>query len=53
MRLRRPSLAESVVAAACGLWVALFLMPTTTAAVWAVPIALTIAALVLVLPQRP
>ena len=53
MRLRRPSLAESVVAAACGLWVTLFLMPTTTTAVWAVPIALTIAALVLVLPQRP
>lgn len=50
MRLRRPSLAELVVAAACGLWVALFLMPTTA---WASVAALAIAALTVVLPQRP
>ena len=53
MRLRRPSLAESVVATACGLWVALFLMPTTASSAWAVAIAPAIAALVLLLPQRP
>ena len=50
MRLRRPSLAEYVVAAACGLWVALFLMPTTA---WAIPAALAIAATTLIIPQRP
>lgn len=49
MTLRRPSFAESVVAVLCGLWVALFLMPTT----WAIPAALAAAASTLVLPQRP
>jgi len=50
MRLRRPSLAESVVAAACGLWVVLFLVSTTP---WAIPAGLTVTALTALLPQRP
>lgn len=50
MRLRRPSLAESVVAAASGLWVVAFLVPTTALAI---PIGLATAASVIVLPQRP
>jgi len=50
MRLRRPSLAESVVAASCGLWVGYFLAAETN---WAIPAALVAAGLTLVLPQRP
>lgn len=50
MRLRRPSLAESVIAASCGLWVGVFLAGETN---WAIPAALGAAALTLVLPQRP
>ncbi|MCD2441390.1 histidine kinase [Agromyces sp. SYSU K20354] len=50
MRLRRPSIAETVVAAACGLWVGLFLVPTTA---WAIPTAAAAAASTLLLPQRP
>ena len=50
MRLRRPSLAEFVVAALCGLWVGFFLAAETA---WAVPVALGVAGLTLVLPQRP
>ena len=50
MRLRRPSLAEFVVAALCGLWVGFFLATETG---WAVPVAVGAAGLTLVLPQRP
>ncbi|MGC5173354.1 sensor histidine kinase [Microbacterium sp. DT81.1] len=50
MRLRRPSLPESVVAALCGLWVGLFLAAEISVAI---PVALGAAGLTLVLPQRP
>ena len=50
MRLRRPSLAESVVAGSCGLWVGFFLAAETA---WAIPVALGAAGLTLLLPQRP
>jgi signal transduction histidine kinase len=50
MWLRRPSPADAVLAALCGVTVAAFMLPTT---MWAVPVALVTAALILVVPQRP
>jgi len=50
MKLRRPSLAEFIVATLCGLWVGFFLAAETG---WAVPVALGVAGLTLVVPQRP
>ena len=50
MRLRRPSLAEWVVGALCGLWVGFFLAAETA---WAVPVAFGVAVLTVGLAQRP
>ena len=50
MWLRQPSLADAMLAALCGITVAAFMLPTT---MWAVPVAVVTAALILVAPQRP
>ncbi|WP_162564268.1 MULTISPECIES: sensor histidine kinase [Microbacterium] len=50
MWLRRPSLADAVLAVVCGVSVAAFLLPSTW---WALPIVPATAALVVMLPQRP
>ena len=50
MWLRRPSIADAVLAALCGITVAAFLLPTT---IWGLPAGVAVAALVLVVPQRP
>ena len=50
MWLRRPSLVEAVLAVLCGIPVGAFFLSTT---LWALPIAVATAALILVLPQRP
>jgi signal transduction histidine kinase len=50
MWLRRPSLVEAVLAVLCGIPVGAFFLPTTF---WALPIAVAMAALILVMPQRP
>ena len=50
MWLRRPSLADAVLAALCGITVAAFMLPTT---IWGLPAGVAVAALILVVPQRP
>ena len=50
MWLRRPSLADAVLAALCGLTVAVSLVPAT---IWGLPVAVAAAGLILVVPQRP
>jgi signal transduction histidine kinase len=50
MWLRRPSVADAVLAALCGLTVAVNLLPAT---IWGLPIAVAAAGLILVMPQRP
>lgn len=50
MWLRRPTILEAVLAALCGVTVAVYLLPTT---LWAIPAALAAAGLILAIPQRP
>ncbi|MDF2508277.1 MAG: two-component system histidine kinase [Microbacterium sp.] len=50
MWLRRPSHADAVLAALCGLTVAVNLLPAT---MWGLPAAAVVAGLILVMPQRP
>lgn len=50
MWLRRPTVADAVLAALCGITVAAFMVPTT---IWGLAAGAAVAALVLVVPQRP
>jgi hypothetical protein len=50
MWLRRPSVADAVLAALCGLTVAANLLPAT---MWGLPAAAVVAGLIVVMPQRP